>query len=119
VRPRIKGKILDGILDHLDNAGMTTITGKFQITLPKRLVDAYGLKVGEEVELVASGDTISIVPAGAARAALPAEERVRLFDEATARIKRRVSEKRLPVSKERGWGRADLYEERLGRDRSR
>ena len=98
---------------------MTTITGKFQITLPKRLVDAYGLKVGDEVEIIASGECMSIVPAKAIRAKLPAAERVRLFDEATERIKSNAAQKRLPSSKDRGWTRASLYEERLKRDRTR
>ena len=101
------------------SAGMSTITGKFQITLPKRLVDAYGLKVGDEVEIIASGECLSIVPAKAMRARLPAAERVRLFDEATDRIKRSVAQKRLPASKDRGWTRESLYEERLKRDRTR
>ena len=98
---------------------MTTITGKFQITLPKRLVDAYGLKVGDEVELVPSGDMISIVPARAQRTSLVPQERLRLFDETTARIQRRVTKKGLPASKDRGWTREDLYEERVNRGRSR
>ena len=41
---------------------MTRGTGKFQITLPKRLVDVYDIHLGDEVELVA-GDSIAIVPA--------------------------------------------------------
>lgn len=98
---------------------MTTITGKFQITLPRRLVDAYGLQVGDEVELVASGEAIAIVPARAMRATLSPEERLRLFDEATARIERRAAQKRLPASRDRGWTRGELYEARLGRDRTR
>jgi hypothetical protein len=34
---------------------MTRVTGKSQITLLKRLVDAFGIRVGDEVELVAAG----------------------------------------------------------------
>lgn len=98
---------------------MTTITGKYQITLPKRLVETYGLKVGDEVELVASGDTISIVPARALRQMLSPEERLRLFDEATERVKSRMAERPLPRAKDRGWTREELYEERFSRDRSR
>jgi AbrB family looped-hinge helix DNA binding protein len=98
---------------------MTTITGKFQITLPKRLVEAYGLKVGDEVELVASGEAISIIPARAMRAALPSAERVRLFDEASGRIRRRAKQRQLTSAKDRGWSRAELYEDRLNRGRTR
>jgi len=98
---------------------MTTITGKFQITLPKRLVDAYGIRVGDEVELVASGETISIIPVKTLKAPLPPKERVRLFDEATARIKKRGTKKGAQGSRDRGWTRDDLYAGRLKRDRAR
>src|ERR1700676_206008 len=60
-----QGKILDAIRGGMDTAFMTRVTGKFQITLPKRLVDAFGIRVGDEVELVAAGDAIRIVPANA------------------------------------------------------
>jgi AbrB family looped-hinge helix DNA binding protein len=88
---------------------MTRVTGKFQITLPKRLVDAFGIRVGDEVELVAAGEAISIVPAHAVRSGLSPQERLRLFDEATQRTKRSAKGKKLPASKDRGWTREDLY----------
>lgn len=91
---------------------MTRVTGKFQITLPKRLVDAFGIRVGDEVELVAAGDAIRIVPAIAVRSALSIEERLRLFDEATQRAKKRAKEKerKLPPATDRGWSRDELYD---------
>ena len=94
---------------------MTRVTGKFQITLPKRLVDAYGIRVGDEVELVAAGEAIRIVPANAGRSGLPIEERLRLFDEATQRAKKRAKERKLPPASDRGWSRDELYD----RDRAR
>ena len=39
---------------------MSKVTGKFQITLPKRLVDTYGIKVGDEVVLLPAGESISL-----------------------------------------------------------
>jgi len=87
---------------------MTTVTGKFQITLPKRLVDAFGIRVGDQVELVAAGDVIAIVPASAAKLRLSREERLQHFDQAT----RRQGHKALPFASEpesRGWSRDELY----------
>ena len=90
---------------------MTTVTGKYQITLPKRLVDAYGIKVGDEVELVASGEAISIVPARAVRSLLSSDQRLRMFDLATQRQKAR--ERQRPditaAPDDRGWTREELY----------
>ncbi|MFL6604013.1 MAG: AbrB/MazE/SpoVT family DNA-binding domain-containing protein [Steroidobacteraceae bacterium] len=89
---------------------MTRVTGKFQITLPKRLVDAFGISVGDEVEVVAAGDTIHIVPANAVRSGLSTQERTRLFDEATQRVKARVKPQKPPLATDRGWTREDLYD---------
>ncbi len=89
---------------------MTRVTGKFQITLPKRLVEAFGISVGDEVELVAAGDAIRIVPANAVRPGLSAQERLRLFDEATQRMRASAAEKKLPAATDRGWTREELYD---------
>ena len=89
---------------------MTRVTGKFQITLPKRLVDAFGIRVGDEVELVAAGDAIRIVPASSTRSGLSAQERLRLFDEATQRMTASVKAKKLPPATDRGWTREELYD---------
>ncbi|MGQ0834160.1 MAG: AbrB/MazE/SpoVT family DNA-binding domain-containing protein [Gammaproteobacteria bacterium] len=88
---------------------MSKITGKFQITLPKRLADAYGIKVGDDVELIAAGETISIVPARAATTAMTAQERLRHFDLATQRQRTRERTRALAPAKSRGWTRKELY----------
>lgn len=88
---------------------MTRVTGKFQITLPKRLVDAYGIRVGDEVEIVAAGESIAIRPARAGASMLSPEERLRHFDDATRRQETRQHEMRPSASKNRGWTRDELY----------
>ncbi|HLF11060.1 MAG TPA: AbrB/MazE/SpoVT family DNA-binding domain-containing protein [Gammaproteobacteria bacterium] len=87
---------------------MSKITGKFQITLPKKLVDAYGINVGDDVELVAAGETISIVPR---RAVNPEEPRERLhhFDRATERQRAREQARSLGPVETRGWTREELH----------
>ena len=89
---------------------MTRVTGKFQITLPKRLVEAFGIRVGDEVELVAAGDAIRIVPANALRSELSTQQRLRQFDEATQRTKAIAQGKKLPLADDRGWTRTELYD---------
>ena len=90
-------------------SAMTRVTGKLQITLPKRLAEDYGIRVGDEVEIVAAGASIAIIPAHATRAVLSPEERLRHFDEATKRLD--VRQKREPrgPAKDRGWSREELY----------
>lgn len=88
---------------------MARVTGKFQITLPKRLVEAYGIRVGDEVQIVAAGASIAIRPAGSATMELSSEERLRYFDEATLRQEARQREARRSPAKDRGWKREELY----------
>lgn len=101
-------------------ARMTRVTGKFQITLPKRLVDTFGIRVGDEVEVVASGESISIIPARTLTPVLSAEERLRHFDQATRRQEARQESRQSSAQprgpeKDRGWTREELY----GRGRPR
>lgn len=96
---------------------MSKVTSKLQITLPKSIATEYGIKPGDELEFQPAGDVIRLVPHHARRPPFDAETRLRLFDEATARQKRRDAKwKGATNPADRGWTRADLYE---GRGRSR
>jgi AbrB family looped-hinge helix DNA binding protein len=89
---------------------MTKVTGKFQITLPKRLVETYDIKVGDEVDLLPAGDSISLVPAHRTKADVAnPRQRLLYFDRATERQRKR-ERTRIPGSdKDRGWTRAEIY----------
>ena len=92
------------------------MTSKLQVTIPKAIADQFGIKPGAELDWIASGDSIRVVPAASQGPAEDRELRLKLFDEATARQRRR--EKRAskrPAAKDRGWKREDLY--RRGRAR--
>jgi AbrB family looped-hinge helix DNA binding protein len=92
---------------------MAKVTSKLQVTIPKRIADEYGIVPGDDVEFVAAGDSIRLVPPGvrATESLLSVEERVRLFDEDVAR--HRKHQKQLPIPseppRERDWRREDLY----------
>lgn len=89
---------------------MTRVTGKFQITLPKRLVDSYGIRVGDDVEIVAAGESIAIIPARTLTPLLSPQERLRHFDQATRRQEaRQRGEPRPGEATDRGWSREELY----------
>ena len=89
---------------------MTRVTGKFQITLPKRLVDAFGIRVGDEVDLIAAGDVIEVRPVRAKRRVFSVEERLRYFDDATRRQQSRNAGRGPAADDDRGWRRDDLYD---------
>jgi AbrB family looped-hinge helix DNA binding protein len=86
---------------------MSKVTGKFQVTLPKRLVMAYGIKVGDEVEFSAAGDRIVLRPSG--RKPADRARRLREFDRATERQRSRERTQPLEAASERGWTREELY----------
>jgi AbrB family looped-hinge helix DNA binding protein len=91
---------------------MAKVTSKLQVTIPKRIADEYGIAPGDDVEFVPSGDSIRLVPAGRrASESLSKEERLRLFDEDTARQRKHEKGMDLPAEspRERDWRREDLY----------
>jgi AbrB family looped-hinge helix DNA binding protein len=91
---------------------MAKVTSKLQVTIPKHIADEYGIKPGDEIDFVPTGDSIRVIlPRQRPRSLLSLEERLRLFDESTARQRER--EKHMVLSKdppaERDWRREDLY----------
>lgn len=94
---------------------MARITSKYQVTIPKALADRHELEPGDEIEWSSTGDSIRVRPARPASTRHQSlTERLKRFDEATARQKRRRKHVR-PANGERGWTREDLY--RRGRAR--
>jgi AbrB family looped-hinge helix DNA binding protein len=90
---------------------MAKVTSKLQITIPKRIAEQYGISPGDEIEFVPAGDGIRLVPARSRPAAcFSSEERLRLFDKATARQRERERGMTLPkAAPARDWSREDLY----------
>jgi bifunctional DNA-binding transcriptional regulator/antitoxin component of YhaV-PrlF toxin-antitoxin module len=90
---------------------MSKVTSKLQVTLPKALADRYRIHPGDEIDWVAAGDSIRVMPSPAkANRPVDSTRRLELFDQATERQRRRQKGKRrgrIPSS--RGWKREDLY----------
>ncbi|HXH84390.1 MAG TPA: AbrB/MazE/SpoVT family DNA-binding domain-containing protein [Candidatus Tectomicrobia bacterium] len=90
---------------------MAKVTSKLQVTIPKAIAERFGIKPGDEIQWIASGDTIRVVPPNRTTQPLDLETRLKLFDAATARQRqrqrRRGSSGRSPRT--RGWTREDLY----------
>lgn len=89
------------------------MTSKLQVTLPKAIADRYGIRPGDEIEWEAAGDAIRIIPEGIPRgnasSGRPLNERLRLFDLATERLRRNLPKRRRLQVRDRGWKREDLY----------
>ena len=90
---------------------MSRVTSKLQVTVPKAIADQYGIHPGDEIEWVAAGETIRVVPPGRQVPGVDREMRLKLFDAATERQRLRQSGRpRRRGARERGWKREDLYE---------
>jgi AbrB family looped-hinge helix DNA binding protein len=89
---------------------MAKVTSKYQVTLPKAIAQRYSIRPGDEIEWVAAGDVIRVVPSTGQVMAEDRDSRLRLFDQATDRHGRRPSASKTPRTGGRGWTREDLYE---------
>ena len=89
---------------------MPKVTSKLQLTVPKAIADQYGIRPGDELQWIAAGEAIRVIPAGKNEQERTVKERLELFDQATQRQKRRQSKAGKVVSPAvRGWKREELY----------
>ena len=89
---------------------MSKVTSKLQVTVPKVIADRYGIRPGDEIEWVAAGDTIRVVPPDRQASRANPELRLKLFDAATRRQRLRQSTgPKRRAGRDRGWKREDLY----------
>ena len=90
---------------------MAKVTGKFQITLPKVLVDRCGIRVGDELELRPIGRSIQIDRRTTRDASQLHRDRLAHFDRATTRqrARKRKRVRQLVQTRSRGWTREELY----------
>jgi AbrB family looped-hinge helix DNA binding protein len=86
---------------------MSKITSKLQVTLPKAIAERFGIRPGDEIQFRPAGDGIRIETMKP-REPLSVEERLKLFDESTRRVRRRRWKGKPP--KDRGWTREELYD---------
>jgi AbrB family looped-hinge helix DNA binding protein len=93
---------------------MSKVTSKYQVTMPKKIADRYAIRPGDEIDWVAAGDVIRVIPPGRRGVAIDRESQLRLFDQATERLRQRPATQQQVETLDRGWSREDLY----GRGRS-
>jgi len=94
---------------------MAKVTSKFQVTMPRKIAEQYRIQPGDEIDWVAAGEVIRVIPPGKVAVSESRESQLRWFDQATDRQRRRSARRGVGRSSDRGWSREDLY----GRGRSR
>jgi AbrB family looped-hinge helix DNA binding protein len=93
---------------------MAKVTSKYQVTVPKAIADRYSIRPGDQIEWAPAGDVIRVIPAGKQATPEDRDSKLRIFDQATKRHRKRPSAPGAKRSHDRGWRREDLY----GRGRS-
>ena len=88
---------------------MTKVTSKYQVTVPKAIADEFRIRPGDEIEWVAAGEVIRVIPPSKRAVVDDRESRLRLFDQATERLRRRSAGAAKKRARDRGWRREDLY----------
>jgi len=103
---------------------MAKVTSKLQLTVPKAIADRYKIRPGDELEWLPAGETIRVVKrsrsASRSAGAASLQQRLGLFEQATARQEKRNTafRKKHALGAEpsnRGWTREDLYDRGLSR----
>lgn len=90
---------------------MAKVTSKLQVTIPKAIADRYRIRPGDEVEWLPAGEAIRVLPVRRPARSLDVNARLKLFDAATERQRRRQEGRPVPAPKSgRGWTREELYE---------
>jgi AbrB family looped-hinge helix DNA binding protein len=91
---------------------MSKVTSKLQVTVPKAIAQRYGIRPGDDIDWVPAGDdSIRVVLTGRRPRRDDLSLRLRLFDAATERQRRRQSSgTAVPGPRSRGWTREELYE---------
>ena len=94
---------------------MAKVTSKLQLTLPKAIADQYQIRPGDDLDWLPAGEAIRVVKRDAMESVEPEtlEQRLRLFDRATVRQRKREAvthtKKTVAGTHERGWNREELY----------
>jgi len=88
---------------------MAKVTSKYQVTVPRKIVEQYHIHPGDGIDWVPAGEVIRIIPPGKHTGLQSRESRLYWFDQATERHRKRPSARAAARPRNRGWRREDLY----------
>ena len=88
---------------------MAKVTSKYQVTVPKAIADRYSIRPGDQIEWAPAGEVIRVIPAGKQTVPEDRDSKLRIFDQATKRHRKRSTASEAGRTQDRGWRREDLY----------
>jgi AbrB family looped-hinge helix DNA binding protein len=89
---------------------MAKVTSKYQVTVPRTIAERYNIRPGDDIDWMAAGEVIRVIPPGKQVAPETRESQLRLFDQAIEQRRGRPSTHKAQPSPNRGCTREDLYE---------
>ncbi len=88
---------------------MARVTSKYQVTVPRKIAKKYQIQPGDEIDWVAAGEVIRVVPQREQAQSVSRESQLHWFDQATERHSKRSTALASQRPRDRGWKREDLY----------
>ena len=76
---------------------MSKVTSKLQVTIPKTIASKFGIRPGDEIDWVVTGEILRVVAVRTKKQPLEVKRKLQRFDEGTLRQRRRESVKRPSV----------------------
>src|SRR5260370_35835474 len=75
---------------------MAKVTSKYQVTVPKKIAELYGIHPGDDIDWVPAGGVIRVIPPAKKVVPENRESQLRLFDQATERHRSRRTARPAP-----------------------
>lgn len=88
---------------------MAKVTSKYQVTVPREIARKYQIHPGDDIDWVAAGEAIRMIPQRGQAQPASRESQLRWFDQATERHSKRSAVHAAQRPRDRGWTREDLY----------
>ena len=94
---------------------MAKVTAKHQVTVPKVIAEQYDIRPGDDIDWVAAGDVIRVIPPGKQAACRRSRVKAPLVRPGHRTPPPASIGRKAERFRDRGWTREDLY--RRGRSR--
>lgn len=88
---------------------MAKVTSKYQVTIPREISKKYQIEPGDEIDWVAAGEVIRVIPQRGPEQPVNRESQLRWFDQSTDRHRKRSESGASQRPRNRGWTREALY----------
>ena len=91
---------------------MAKVNSNLELPIPKAIAERYGIRPGDELEVLPANDSIRVIPARHSESQESVETRLSRFREMLKKYDETADKRPAFAWEERGWHREDLYDDR-------